>query len=139
MLGVPASAVSLGKAAIDGNPTLALNSLVGLASPQLGLLNGIASLFGLPSIGEVVGTGLGFGPYGSVSWTGERSGGGWGGYAGDRGPGGSSGDTSAASQGASAFGPGLGNGNDGRGGGSYGGGSRGAFGGGSGSFGEGQY
>ena len=61
MLGVPSGAIGLAKAAVDSNPTLAVNSLLGLASPQLGLLNGIAGLFGLPSIGEVVSTAFGGG------------------------------------------------------------------------------
>ena len=51
-----------------------------------------------------------------------------------RGPGGSSGDPAAAAEGASAYGPGLGNGNDGRDSGGNAGGIRGG-----GSFGEGQY
>lgn len=110
LLGVPGGAVSLGRAAVNGDASLAINSLIGLANPTIGVLNGLASLFGLPTIGEVFS---------------GRAGNSSNGNFGHRGPGGSSGDTAAAEQGASPFGPGLGNGNDGRGyssqGGSFGG------------------
>lgn len=128
-MGVPGGAVSLGKAALEGNTSLAINSIIGLANPTVGVLNGLASLFGLPTIGEV------------MAPKAPTTGGGRGGSFGDRGPGGSSGDVSAAEQGASAFGPGLGDGNDGRGaGGGSGNNSGGAngrgFGGGTGGMGD---
>lgn len=110
LMGAPGGAVSLGKAALEGNTSLAINSIIGMANPTIGVLNGLASLFGLPTIGEV------------MAPKAPTTGGGRGGSFGDRGPGGSSGDTSAAEQGASAFGPGLGDGDDGRGFGGYGGG-----------------
>jgi hypothetical protein len=72
LMGVPAGAVSLAKAAVTANPTLAVNSLIGLVSPQLGILNGIASLLGLPSIGEVVA------PRAPAGGSGGGSGGGYG-------------------------------------------------------------
>ena len=53
LMGVPGGAVSLGKAALEGNTSLAINSIIGLANPTVGVLNGLASLFGLPTIGEV--------------------------------------------------------------------------------------
>lgn len=54
LMGVPGGAVSLGKAALEGNTSLAINSIIGLANPTVGVLNGLASLFGLPTIGEVM-------------------------------------------------------------------------------------
>lgn len=122
LMGAPGGAISLGRAAIDGNTSLAINSIIGLANPTVGVLNGLASLFGLPTIGEVMA------PKDSRSAAGWSRQYGWGNAESginfsDRGPGGSSGDTSAAEQGASAFGPGLGDGDDGRGFGGFGGGS----------------
>lgn len=54
MLGVPGGVLGLGQAALEGNTSLAINSVLGLANPALGAINGLASLFGLPSFGEVV-------------------------------------------------------------------------------------
>lgn len=51
--GLPGGAVSLGKAALDGNASLAINSIIGLANPTIGVLNGLASLFGLPTLGDL--------------------------------------------------------------------------------------
>lgn len=54
LMGAPGGAVSLGKAALEGNTSLAINSIIGMANPTIGVLNGLASLFGLPTIGEVM-------------------------------------------------------------------------------------
>lgn len=54
MLGVPGGVIGIGQAALEGNTSLAVNSLIGLANPTIGVLNGLASLFGLPTIGEVM-------------------------------------------------------------------------------------
>lgn len=103
MLGVPAGAIGLGAAALQGNVPGMINSAISLANPTLAAINALGSVLGFGTVGSFVNSGLGNGPYGSVSWAGNTSGGGYGTYGGDRGVGGSSGE---AGIGSVAFGPG---------------------------------
>lgn len=103
MMGVPSGAVGLGAAALQGNVPGMINSAISLANPTLAAINALGSVLGFGTVGSFVNSGLGNGPYGSVSWAGNTSGGGFGTYGGDRGVGGSSGE---AGIGGTAFGPG---------------------------------
>lgn len=51
-LGVPGPAIGLAKAAIDGDISLAVNSLIGALNPGLAAVNALGSLFGFGTVGS---------------------------------------------------------------------------------------
>jgi len=54
LAGAPTGAIGIASGLLNGNTSLAINSTLSLANPVLGALNGIASLFGVPTLGEVL-------------------------------------------------------------------------------------
>ena len=58
MAGVPGGVVGLGKAAMEGNISLGVNSALSLANPALGMINSLAGFLGIGTLGGLADAGI---------------------------------------------------------------------------------
>lgn len=113
LAGVPGGAISLGRAMVDGNISLGIDSALSLASPALGAINSLAGFLGIGTIGGLADAGIAKAAIRAAEYNPANA---------SRGYGPGFGDNSFGGFGVDGTGNFRGGSNSGRGGGGYGGG-----------------